>query len=340
MKKQWINVTKGIGILLVILEHALFKIGLFGKTILMFHMPLFFFISGYCYNGESKSSTEEKQWRKNQILTNVRIYAFFSIVGFIWYLIKDGKNSNITSILFNFANIFYGNQVYGKLVSGGAWFIISLLGCKILYSLFYQKIKNDNVILKSSIIMILSFILGIIFHQLKIEFLPLCINNIFFALSFYILGYILKITNIIEKLSKIIYIMPMPLLIFLTLCSYYNQPVMMHANDYGNYLLFIIGSISGVLAVCYISIVFTKYTFSKIFSFFGKDTLFYFTWQFICLDVVKKLLKTISLSCEIKSIIAFVIVVLLLIPINYFSQKFIKKFFKEGIKAYVKEKER
>ncbi len=43
---EWIDVLKGIGIILVILGHTHV---LFRTYIFSFHMPLFFFISGYLF---------------------------------------------------------------------------------------------------------------------------------------------------------------------------------------------------------------------------------------------------------------------------------------------------
>lgn len=44
-----VSIAKGIGIMLMVLGHSGFY--QYGTALLgMFHMPLFFFISGYCFN--------------------------------------------------------------------------------------------------------------------------------------------------------------------------------------------------------------------------------------------------------------------------------------------------
>lgn len=45
---EWIDTAKGIGIILVLLGHADFEP--FSKIIYMFHIPLFFFISGFLFH--------------------------------------------------------------------------------------------------------------------------------------------------------------------------------------------------------------------------------------------------------------------------------------------------
>ena len=51
MREDWIDNLKGIGIALVVLGHMKIPEPL-GKLIFSFHMPLFFFISGYLFKGE------------------------------------------------------------------------------------------------------------------------------------------------------------------------------------------------------------------------------------------------------------------------------------------------
>lgn len=45
----WIDACKGIGILLVVLGHVTDSGGLLNRSIYLFHMPLFFFLSGYLH---------------------------------------------------------------------------------------------------------------------------------------------------------------------------------------------------------------------------------------------------------------------------------------------------
>ena len=46
----WADITKGIAIILVIMGHSFASTGNICKFIFLFHMPLFFLISGYFFN--------------------------------------------------------------------------------------------------------------------------------------------------------------------------------------------------------------------------------------------------------------------------------------------------
>ena len=52
-QKEWINVLKGIGILSVVVGHIV--PGILSVIIYMFHMPLFFLISGYLFKAGKDS---------------------------------------------------------------------------------------------------------------------------------------------------------------------------------------------------------------------------------------------------------------------------------------------
>lgn len=47
---EWVDVAKGVGIVLVVLAHALPKDHVIWQFINQFHMPFFFMISGYLYS--------------------------------------------------------------------------------------------------------------------------------------------------------------------------------------------------------------------------------------------------------------------------------------------------
>lgn len=51
-REQWADILKGIGAILVVIGHLVLYEGNAKVYIYSFHMPLFFFISGYLYHHE------------------------------------------------------------------------------------------------------------------------------------------------------------------------------------------------------------------------------------------------------------------------------------------------
>ena len=52
MRDDKVTIAKGIGILLMVAAHAGIP-DVISRFIVMFHMPLFFFMSGYCFKDKS-----------------------------------------------------------------------------------------------------------------------------------------------------------------------------------------------------------------------------------------------------------------------------------------------
>lgn len=330
-KIDWVNISKGIAILLVIFEHALFKVDLIGNTILMFHMPFFFFISGYCYH--KKDDSNMKKWRINTLIKNIKIYVIFSIFGFIWYMVKSKFNIPFDNLILNFFNIFYANQAKYHLVAGGMWFVISLLFTKLLFS-FLVKFIDKLTAIENVLILIVFGSIAIFLNSIGINMLPFCLDNVRFSILFYYLGYLYqKYFN--DKEGNVIKVILFGVILFLT--TYFNPvSIMMHENSYGNYILFFFGSIFGILCLINISKLITNNkNFNKIFTFFGKNTLYYFTMQFICLDIVKKIFSYFEINNIMNSILVFIIVVMILIPINKFLDKKLTPFIMKNDKKLV-----
>lgn len=320
-KIKWIDIAKGIAILLVILEHSLFKIDIFGKCILVFHMPFFFFISGFCYNSNIDAN-KKKNWLKNNIKKYLKIYILFSSIGFIWYLLKNIMSNSISynNIVTNFFNIFYCNQAKINLVSGGMWFVITLLGCKILFY-FFENIAKKVSLLKNVVILLIMFIASIILNYFNINFMPFCLDNIRFAFLFYYLGYIFNNYKIFEKLNNNLYIIVfLLLLIFSQLLN--DSSILMHENIYGNYLYFFAGAICGIIFLIKISMYIAESFICNFFIYFGKNTLYFFTMQFIVLDCTKFVIRKINMNSSIQTLFTFIITILILTQVNYLCNKF------------------
>ena len=62
---EWVDIAKGIAILLVIIGHTV-KFGSLSRNIIFsFHMPLFFILSGYTFRPATNAKTFFKHLRKN-----------------------------------------------------------------------------------------------------------------------------------------------------------------------------------------------------------------------------------------------------------------------------------
>lgn len=140
MRDKLIDVAKGIGILLVVFAH-IFE-GTATDFIYLFHMPLFFYLSGSTFSFSKNSFDIVKRIR-----TLIIPYAFFSVISFFyWWKIEsvfrpvhdspifDGKMGEFSIPLQQFINIFL------SIASGSAfiynsplWFLTCLFTSIVCY---------------------------------------------------------------------------------------------------------------------------------------------------------------------------------------------------------------
>lgn len=101
VRDKSISMTKGLAIILMVMGHAHFS--LYGQTFVnMFHMPLFFFLSGYCF--------------KETYLGDFRNYLMKRIKGAYWPYVKWSLLFLLLHNVFFALNIYNGEYGYKGVV--------------------------------------------------------------------------------------------------------------------------------------------------------------------------------------------------------------------------------
>ncbi len=165
-KFRKVSILKGLGIIAVVLGHVGFP---YSNVIYMYHMALFFFISGYLYNENNEKNIFKYIIKKIKSLYIPFIlfellFVFLRNILIDLHIYDDFHLSKITSfgdcipivkniITFNFT---------GDSMLGAIWFIRALFYVTILYALFniiYKKLDSkENYYLKTFIIITLAVV--------------------------------------------------------------------------------------------------------------------------------------------------------------------------------------
>lgn len=268
---DWIDRAKGIGIILVILGHSIFPKML--KVVLYsFHMPLFFFLSGYVYNMKKYKTFNE--FILNKIKT-ILIPAFsFEVITTLWSVFINYINGNNVEIKISSSILGIFIQRRGGEFSFGAWFLICLFISEIILWFILSKKFTDKTLIIIATIM--SFV-GYLYCRLIGVVLPWAIEVTLNAVPFLIVGYLVKknIDTLNRYLSKKYIIFYGILNVSACFLNYYltDTKVDMYANKYGNYFLYIIASLTGVFFI----IILVKYFFIfKELNYIGKNSLIYY----------------------------------------------------------------
>lgn len=198
-----IDIAKGIGIILVILGHLVSYEDYISSYIFSFHMPLFFFITGYLTKDNSDWKDVERK-----LLQFVLVFIEVSLIGLCFTLIIPSWRKNLSLI-----SIFYEiawNAQPELLHVGQIWYLAALFFASIFFYIMLKFCKNKSIIM-ITILGLIMFILSymttfipiriyILNHILRI---PLKIDTAFAAVLLIVMGYVMKHYNLLTKLKEL-----------------------------------------------------------------------------------------------------------------------------------------
>ena len=351
---EWIDIAKGIGIIFVVLGHCVVKTDLIHKFIFSFHMPLFFILSGYCFHAEKYNKMSEVLKNRGKAL--LIPYCKFWLLGLIvTVLVPNWRNSlTIKGILTDWY-LGYPETVHITSI----WYLISLFGITVVYYILYMMAKATN---KKCIIYIgiaLSGIAGYSVYVVKLLMgvgdksedaaskialpggrLPLTIDASLMALVFFALGILVYkkgwIKNIKYKKISIV----IGLLLVIAIGTFGNVRVNIHGCSYGNLIYFFTAALGGVIMVIAVGQWLSASKNSlcmllkRIFTFYGKNSLFMFALQSLLIHLYVHVINVITDSeYELYEnvsfqygMLGFVIITFVCLPTCYWGYRCIKGF--------------
>lgn len=285
---QYFDTFRGIGILLMVMGHIGFGMS-FSQYIHTFHMPMFFFVSGYFYK-----SGKYKFWKYlgHESRTLLIPYTVFVILCQIlhylytheWscsYFVKSLLSSN-------------HNRVD---VEGALWFLLCLFSAKIIFFFIQELVKNEYL---RAFIAISATILGQCIPGVK---LPLCIDSALSCIGIMYIGYLLK-KHETDSLSKKLISLPIFVLVVIQIiqvaATYFNKPVNIRTNYYFVLPLYWISSMCAIIFYVNLSKLLDKTTsfpfiwINSGLKYLGRNSLVYLCLNeiviFVSLGVVNKIL--------------------------------------------------
>lgn len=233
-----LDIVKGIGILLVVYGHSKIEFGHY--MIYMFHMPLFFLVSGYLHK-----EREIKSLLLVKMRSLIKSYiVFFIICSIIDYLLKG--NSMIHEL-----DIFNPNGCAGPL-----WFLVALFEISILFQMTLIFTKRYVCVICG-----MFTIVGYVLSQYHID-IPLFIDSAISMMLFYYIGFELKRNEhrkfkFSNQALPFISLLSIVSFVFLYMLDY--KVMHLDVNDIwqnqimGNFVLYILSALMGVTMIFSIS---------------------------------------------------------------------------------------
>lgn len=244
---EWIDWMKALGIYLIVLGHF-YSIG--EKFIYVFHVPLFFVISGFL---SKKEDNGQVFWKKLWYNLTVPML-IMSVVNFVYACIVQFFDG---TLVWSTVYWFIRNIVFG-MVAGfdSLWFVYTLILLKIVYQYYSSK-----KLFYSLTIMMLA--LAYFYNHSDFSGLPFFLNQPnavvdvctafpFFAFGVFARDYKFILNEWNQKAGIILIVVAGFLLVYTS--WYYNGSVGLYACCYGgNMFLFLLGGVSGSIMVFAVS---------------------------------------------------------------------------------------
>ena len=332
---KYIDVVKGISLFFVILGHIVDHNSFFFNWIFSFHMPLFFIASGMSINIEKYNNFLD--FIKRKIKTLLLPYLLFTVIGFIILLIV-GINNDIT-IKNMVIELIYNTQPE-LLHMGQLWFLVALFFASIYFYIIEKYVLNKKTKLFSFLVYIFISIIG--FNIIKYIYtpniirvpfqrLPFKMDSALTALIFLKIGSVMQKYKLVDRISKISIFKYVLLLIILLISNiltgvYLNGYVNICQCIYGSYINYYLSSIFGSLFIILLSY---KIRNSKIFNYYGKNTLNMFAFHSLFLWLIHYLFNRGYINIdlfpkEINMIITSLIIYIALLPVSIIYNSIMK----------------
>jgi len=283
---QWIDLAKGIAILLTIVGHSV-EYGIKGSyvrgMIFSFHMPLFFILSMITYRNAQSLEEFKKKTQKafyHLIIPALIVYVLYTCLQCVEniQLITDlsfWKEKLYTFIFASGVSLEYGGMEIKPL--GMLWFFFALFIGRLIFDYIHLKIKDDAIVF---VLTCITGILGIILGQ--VQWLPFSMDIAFAIQPFLFWGHVIKKKSIIvtkKPVKKVLLWAVVWIALYVIITPDYQVRTYLElaCRRYSLFPISYICAIAGTMFIGEVSVLCSK--LRKLFSpiiFLGKNSLYMF----------------------------------------------------------------
>lgn len=269
------DVAKGIGIILVIYNHC--SPIIFGKIISLFHVPLFFFISGILCNKKDFSKISFLDFVNKKRKSLLFPYWIAGIIDFIIYMIVSPnffipKHNIVHQMIYFLLGMRNYNYYY---FTGALWFLTALFSCELIAFVLVKFVNHKAIFLGSIIVGCVAIILTntCVFRYS----LPFNLDSLIYLFPIWGLGYMLGSKKIVVDI-KTLALQILGLLFFLLLILRKNGYIDVFSMDVGNPYIYFVGAIAGSYLIVLIAngiVLYLNKKITSLFVFVGMNSIYF-----------------------------------------------------------------
>lgn len=327
----WADSIKATGIFLVIIGHSKVVPNEVKNWIYSYHMPLFFFISGYFF--DISKNIEWKKFIKNKSRSLLRPYLVISLcmcicINLMKIIIKKSISAKL--IINQIIGIFI--QIPGTEFKSSYWFFTCLFFCEVIY-LFIVKISKKSLI-KIGIYSLLFSIIGYVISIIIGNGIPWHLDVALMMQLIFFLGTVVNKINIFEKLTCIkglviaMFFMVANIILYSINLNISNVRVDLNRSQIGNFIIFYLAASMGVISIV---LAFYKLSTPKVFKFVGENSGLYYMLDGIGISFVNLISEVIGININtwigllLQLIGAWIITIPIVMVLNNYFGVFIGK---------------
>ena len=302
-RQYWVDIAKSIGIYLIVFGH-LPTSDFLVNFLWTFHVPLFFFISGFL-NRPGSPGAFLNRLTFRLVIPYILIY--LTTVLLVVAFRERFYVANVSTVGEMLFGIFWGTKTYKGFVNAVLWFLPALIIVELIFNLLIQKSKWLYVPL---------LITSIYIYQTGNYDLFLSIDLALLGLNYYIIGIYARKYNLIQffrEVSLRILVLVFIVLLALTLLFAYYGNVWYTGSFYP---ISLIGGIVGIAMIVSLSVLIERITKQQSFVIFiSTNTLFIFCFHMFSNSFSVELMERIGFQESVTtSLIAALLSILMLLP--------------------------
>lgn len=265
---EWIDIAKGIGIICVVMGHIFSTQMLAHKIIFLFHMPLFFYVSGFLHKGEQQNGKYIAKKLKSLI---VPYFSVFIFVYLLFFLIYFPSNYSSEYIKVDITYYILGGRLLREIIDNvfvAMWFITCLFSVQVLYNFIQSVLSRRTVNIVVAVLLVAAYINNLWFPDFWVYW---CVNVALMAIPIYHIGFLSRQINL-DKYS--VWFIIGGIVACLSLILFPQNTFNMMLNDYGIPVVTLLCSILCIYMIRVVSAYISRNAFlTKILSELGKGSL-------------------------------------------------------------------
>lgn len=267
---DWVDVAKGIVIILMIYGHAIEVESKPWMFVFSFHMPFFIMASGFFFKDVRLKQFIKRNGRSLLLPYAVTIVISHALSIVVWDMEwKDACMKAFFTVLTGVSK--EGNLSYFMADETGVLWFVPMLFCVKLLFLLASKCSKESEFIRFS--MISSMILLGLYLQYRRYWMPWSLDVALYGIGFYYIGYLLKKYDVFSYLFQNIWCNILWFFIWLVgVSNSFRYEVAM--RSYTGELICIITALAGCLLCCTVSYYLSKLVWPKRFlKWMGRGTM-------------------------------------------------------------------